>query len=365
VSSLHAGVVFAEAISAGADDPASSTRRGWIQGPLFDLALFTLSPLSGILVVLTAMYMPFGQYIGPAVVYLVAIPHYLSTFTFYFVDDQVAYHRTRWVAFFVGPLICIAVVVAALVWRQAALFQSGVFIWNVYHVALQSAGILSLYRWLNGGAATERRVSVLAILAVNASMAFFRLERYPPLHGTLSSVHPLLPELLWAASVVVAVLSLVAFGYRLMRRSRPIALPEGAFLATSLLLFHPYLWVDDSELATIGMLTGHFVQYLTIVWLLHRRKCRELPSGSLGHRFLGYISGRTPVLVGTLVSTGLLLFIVDRVTTALGSHWVYQVSWNVLVIMHFYLDGLIWTFRRPFVRASIGKYLIREDHRVV
>jgi hypothetical protein len=348
------------------DAPASGAQKGWIESPWFDLSLFTLSPLSGIVVVLAAMYAPWGPYIGPAAVYLVAIPHYLSTFTFYFGDDQREYYKTRWIAFYVGPLICIAVVCAAILSDRAALYQSGTFTWNVYHVALQSAGILGLYRWLNGGPATERRVTMVAIVATSASMAFYRLERYPPLHDTLTSVHPALPGLVWTAALVVAVCSLATLGYRIVRRRQRMALPEGAFLATSLLLFHPYLWVDDSELATLGMLMGHFVQYLAIVWLLHRRKYGAASrSGSLAQQLLGYVSGRTAVLLGTLAGAGILLFIADLGSRALGIPWVYQVSWNVLVIMHFYLDGLIWTFRRPFVRASIGKYLILDDRRRV
>ena len=355
---------FPPGFAAVAEPPAPDVQKGWIQSPLFDLALFTLSPLSGVVVVLAAMYAPGGRYIGPAAVYLVAIPHYLSTFTFYLSDDQREYYNTRWIAFYVGPFVCMAIVFAAILSDHAALYQSGQFTWNVYHVALQSAGILGLYRWLNGGPAAERRVATIAIVATSAAMAFFRVERYPPLHGTLSAVHPALPGLVWTASIAVALLSLATLGRRLMRRPHRLTLPEGAFLATSLLLFHPYLWVDDSELATLGMLMGHFVQYLAIVWLLHRRKYgARSQTGSLGQQMLGFVSGRTPVLVGTLVAAGLLLFIADRASRTLGIPWVYQVSWNVLVIMHFYLDGLIWAFRRPFVRESIGRYLILDDRR--
>jgi hypothetical protein len=111
---------------------------------------------------------------------------------------------------------------------------------------------------------------------------------------------------------------------------------------------------------------GHFVQYLAIVWLLHRRKYgAQSGTGSLAQQMLEFVSGRTPVLVGTLVGAGVLLFIADRASRTLGIPWVYQVSWNVLVIMHFYLDGLIWAFRRPFVRESIGRYLILDDRRRV
>lgn len=356
-------MALAHAVSVGdTQDAVEHATRGWIHSRPVDLALFILSPLSGIAVVLAALYLPWGAYVAMAAVYFVAIPHYLSTFTFYFGDENLAYYRTRWVAFFVGPLVCIAVVFAAILSRHADLYQAGQFSWNIYHVALQGAGILGLYRLLNGGPANERATATLTILATAAAMAFFRLDRYPPMWNTLSAVSPILPTLLFPAALVVAIAAGAALAYKIARRPRRIAAPEAAFLATCLLLFHPYLWVIDSELATLGMLMGHFVQYLGIVWLVHRRKYGRT-SGSPGQRFLGYVSGRTPVLVGTLAATGVIFVIFDQGSRALGIPWLYQVAWNVLVIMHFYLDGLIWAFRRPFIRESIGSYLILPDHR--
>src|SRR5260370_27542006 len=47
--------------------------------------------------------------------------------------------------------------------------------------------------------------------------------------------------------------------------------------------------VRDSDLATFGMLMGHFVQYLGIVWLLNRRKYFAA-EGSGRQRLLSSIS---------------------------------------------------------------------------
>lgn len=352
----------AHAVPMAAARSVDHTTRGWIHSRPVDLALFILSPLSGVAVVLAALYLPWGAYVAMASVYFVAIPHYLSTFTFYFGDENFAYYRTRWVAFFLGPLVCIAIVFAAIWSRHAHLYQAGQFTWNIYHVALQGAGILGLYRLLNGGPASERPAATLALLSTAAAMAFFQLDRYPPLWNTLSAITPSLPPLVFPVTLVVAIASVLNLFYKISRRQRRIAVPEAAFLGTSLLLFHPYLWVADSELATLGMLMGHFVQYLGIVWLLHHRKYGH-PSGSPSQRMLGYVSGRMPVLIGTLAATGVIFLIFDQGSRALGIPWLYQMAWNVLVIMHFYLDGLIWAFRRPFIRESVGSYLILPDHR--
>jgi hypothetical protein len=37
---------------------------------------------------------------------------------------------------------------------------------------------------------------------------------------------------------------------------------------------------------------------------------------------------------------------------------LYTVSWFAFTFIHFYLDGLIWAFRQPFVRESVGSYLL-------
>ena len=341
----------------------SDTHTGWIQARGFDLALFTLSPLSGVLVVLAALHGPWGHVVAPSAVYFVAIPHYLSTFTFYMDDENLAYYKTRWLAFFAGPAICAAVVLAAVLSQRAALFQTVQFTWNIYHVALQSAGILGIYRWLNGGPASERSTATWAIVSTSAAMAFFHLERFGPMYGTLAGVHPMLPQLVFLVALTVAVPSVLIVATRLLRRPERTSLPELAFLATSLLLFHPYLWVDDSELATLGMLMGHFVQYLAIVWLLNRRK-HAVPTGSTRQRALSAVSGHTSTLLATLVVTGTLFFFFDRVSRLAGVPWAYQIAWNIIVIMHFYLDGLLWAFKRRFVRESIGQYLILPDHRI-
>jgi hypothetical protein len=31
--------------------------------------------------------------------------------------------------------------------------------------------------------------------------------------------------------------------------------------------------------------------------------------------------------------------------------------------VHFYLDGLIWAFRKPFVRQALGPYVTLPSHR--
>ncbi len=340
-----------------AETAAGAAHRGWIHSPAFDLALFILSPLAGLCVLWANAELPGGAQVVLAATYLVAIPHYLSSFTFFLGDDNLAYYRTRRLAFFAGPLAIVAAVAVLRVLELHQPVQVAMFVWNVWHVAMQSAGIATIYRQLNGGPPGERGPARLAILGVNASMAFWYVDRFPPLYDLLAAVHPLAPWALRAVCLPVGAAALAVLLWRMARRPRPVAPAEGAFLATSLLLFHPYLWVEDANLATFGMLMGHFLQYLAIVWLLNHRKYSAAP-GSSRQRFLGRVSAEPVLILAAIAAMGITFYAANRLSVIMGAPMTYVVAWNALTLVHFYIDGLVWAFRDPFVRRTVGPYLI-------
>jgi hypothetical protein len=335
-------------------------KRGWIQSSLFDLSLFTLSPLVGLFVILPVLVSPKGLHVFIAATYLIAIPHYVSSFSFYLGDENLAHYRTRRLAFFVGPVLIFIAVMALRLTKIDAAVQSTLYVWNVYHVSMQSTGILSLYRRLNGGLVSESRFARVSILGVNGTLAFFHIDRFPPIYQNLLRMR--FP--VWTirpAFLGVAVVGLLFYLNSLRRRAKPIRAPEVIFLVSSLLLFHPYLWVRDLNLATFGMLMGHFLQYLGIVWLLNRRKYSTV-EGSGRQRLLSSISMKTPLLLLALVSVGVVFYLAQKSSDWLGVPISYVIVWNSLALVHFYLDGLIWAFKDPFVRKSIGPYLTPESH---
>jgi hypothetical protein len=303
-----------------------------------------------------------GGYLGILATYLIAIPHYLSSFTFYLGDENLAYYRTRRLAFFIGPVLILMAVFGLRLLRFDAIVQSAMFVWNVYHVSLQSAGILSIYRRLNAGAITEKPFAYASILAVNATMAFWHVERFAPLYELLRKVHfPI--SLIRPAFLTFALLAFALYLFHLGRRSTKVSAAEIAFLVSTFLLFHPYLWVRDMNLATFAMLMGHFLQYLGIVWLLNRRKYAAA-EGSISQRVLFTVSRSTPLLLLSFVSVGLVFYVAQKGTAFLGIPISYVILWNSMTLIHFYLDGLVWAFKDPFVRKSIGPYLTPGTHMV-
>lgn len=338
--------------------------RGWIESPAYDVAIFSLSPLVGLLLILVDHFSRWGHAAGDLAVYFVGIPHYLSTFTFYFGDQNRDQYRLRWTAFFLGPLIIFAAVLSLRSLAVQGVVQSAIFVWNVYHVSFQSSGILSLYRRLNGGLQAEKRWAQLTMLFVNSTMASWNLKNFSPLYGLLLRIHPWAPIVLRYAFLTTAVVVGTGFTVQLLRRQRPLRLPEQIFLISSLFLFHPYLWVKDYLLATIAMLMGHFIQYLGIIWLLNRRKYAQQSSGSAAQQWLIRLSTRPRLLMTSLLLVGAFFLSIDRGSRIFGMYFSYIIVWNSLVLIHFYIDGLVWAFKDPFVRKTVGPFLVLDSHLV-
>jgi hypothetical protein len=335
--------------AAPAAPPRGEAASPWIESRGFDLAFFILSPLAGLALLLA--YPVGGPAMALAAAALVGGPHYLASYSFYFWGDASRHHRERWIVHFVVPVAIVAAVACVALFEIPGIIIFTVYFWNAWHVARQSCGILSVYR-LRGGHSSERhkRIVNAAILSVSLCMALWNLEWYPELHRLLAAPAPALPRLLWIVSAIAAAGSLGALAVSLLERRRAGAapsLPEWAFLATSLTLFHPYLWVRDANLATVGMLMGHFIQYLAIVWLVNRRKFASAPGTSTPPAFAAM--WRDPrLMLGLFALTGSLFLLLQINLMAVTI---------ALVLLHFYLDGVFWAFRRAEVRKVLGPYL--------
>ena len=343
---------------------AESTRRGWIHSPAFDLAFLILAPLAGFaLAVVGLSYSVTLPAVIFAAAYVLGIPHYLASFAFFLGDENRAYARGAWPLFYVAPAaICVAV---GLLYasRAAPVVHAVIFVWNIYHVATQSSGVLSLYRRLAGGGQEERRWAHGTLLAFNAAMALWSLDAFPPLRDSLVAIHRDLPVLVVQACLVAGAGCAIGYARQVRRRGFAFSAAEAACLASGLALFTPYLWIADANLATLTMLAGHFIQYLALVWLVSRRKYTP-PAGSAAQRWLGRLGGSWPALLVFMATSGSLFFIFDKLSHAIGAYMLFMIAFNCLALVHFYLDGLIWAFRNPFIRRTVGPFLTLEAHRL-
>jgi hypothetical protein len=337
---------------------------GWIHSRAFDLSFFLLSPLLGFALAASLPLHGVDLLVLSAANYLIGVPHYFASFAFFGDSENRAYARQRTLTFVGVPLlICVAVATLYLT-RQQHWVHSVLFVWNVWHVASQSSGIVSLYRKLAGGRMEERPWAHRAIVSANATMAFWFLERFPPLWNLLVAVDPALPRLLRYASAAAALFFAIGYVRQVLRRGFGLSLAEAASLATALLLFTPFLWVEDANNATLSMLVGHFVQYLAIVWLLNHRKYASAPQQPAGQRLLAALGRSWRGVALYMLGAGALFALFEAGTRLLNVYVIFMVAFNALALTHFWLDGLIWAFRDPYIRRTVAPYLTVDAQRL-
>jgi hypothetical protein len=342
---------------------AASTNAGWIESPKYDLWLLALPPLFGIAMCSFAWALDAAIVSGVSL-FLLGMPHYLSTYSYYFDDRNAEYARKRAFAFYAGPVLIVLALTGAIALKFYMLVAVVVDVWNVFHVSRQSSGILSVYRHLNAGDNRSEKVPAnLALVCIGFGLYSLTINDQPDFMYYLRrlpiDVTPYIgPVLLSAGLIALATLVL-----RMRRRAMSFVTPETIFLTTSALLFLPYVLMKDRHNATSAMLAGHYVQYLGLIWLLNYRKYAQV-TGSFKQRMLASVSRSVPRVLILLLSLVALTTLVDRGVhhfNAMGLHnWIL----NLVVLMHFYLDGLVWAFKHPHTRATIGPYLLLPDHRI-
>ena len=333
----------------------SPIRRQWIESPLFDLLFFTFSGVSTLPFVVLALAV--DQRFG-VLFFLLAFPHYLSTLTFYFWDENYDRHHARALAFFGGPVVIAAAVVALMLTGLPAIVMITLFLWNTFHVARQNCGILSIYRVRSGNYdLREKSAANAAIIATNFWFAFWNIETLEPLQGMGAQWMQRLRDIRLALGII-AVVTLLHLARVLWKRTavgNAMKAPELLFLAMAVTFFHPYLWMPTSNSATAVMLMPHYLQYLGIVWLIHRRRSR---SGIAEHpRALRWISASTPVLLASILAAGSAAIAASIILRHAGYATLFGSFIVLIALEHFYLDGLFWAFRDPAVRKSMGPYL--------
>lgn len=335
----------------------------WIQSPLFDAILFVAPGLAVLPIVLLALGV--DRHFGVLFVAL-AFPHYMSTLAFYFWDENRPRLRAQWIAFFAGPAIIALAFTALMAGGAPKIMAVALLAWNTFHVALQNCGIASIYRHRAGVTdPLQKSATNFAIISVSAFCAIWNIrsnDAFDPLLR-ISPDYALYLRVGFGAVAVAALLRLAWSISARMTHNQAPTLPEALFLISALIFFHPYLWLSDNNQATAVMLLPHYLQYLGIVWLLHRRRFRNA-EGSAPQRVLSVISSSTPILFGCILMLGLFIVVVSVGLRHAGRASVFQFVFMLTAFEHYYLDGLFWAFRDPTVRKTIGPYLTRYTRSV-
>lgn len=335
------------------------TRAAWIESSAFDVFLLVLTPLTLLPLVIGFNYFPA---VVVKVYFVLALAHYASSFVFYFWDENQAYQRGRWLAFFAGP----ALIVSAYLLLLSAGFLSVIFVvvvfWNTWHVARQNCGILSLYRSRAQVPDVDRRQKSAAdnaIISVSIFLMLWNIDTNDDVVGLFAWVSPHLLVIVKTGVAAAALLFTAKLVVALIGRKAQLGVPEGLFIASSLAFFYPYLFAATSGQATTLMLLPHFVQYMALVWLLHRRKFGRAAAGV--PVVVRRMSANIYLLVFVLFAVGAGFYVLNTIAYRVGhkewaNHFVL-----IIALTHFYIDGLNWSFRRAHVRQTMLPFLLPQQ----
>jgi hypothetical protein len=338
--------------------PLAAEQRHWIASPGFDLIFFILAPLVTAPIVIGVRYsIPLLASIG----IVLAVPHYFSTGSFLLWEENAKFQRSQWMAYAGIPLL-IAIAFALLVGFHVPLvIQTILFIWTIFHVAAQNCGILGIYRHRAGVTdPRQKKLANLAIISVSAWFSLWFIDTHEDLQPLLNRIDLPLAKWAWIAAGSIAAFALVRLATGLMTRIRAgqaMSLPEAAFLGMSLLMFVPYSLIRDANVGTYVMLLPHYVQYLGIVWLMNRRRAAASPQRDT----LRNLSRSLLPLVALLAGIGIavtVLFMYLRKTTDLT---LYSSIFNLVVLEHYYYDGVVWAFRKKHVRQTMTPWLVQPE----
>jgi len=333
-------------------------RAGWIHSAPFDTFLLIFAPLVT-LPLIAAIYFQIPL-LAVVVGVTLAFAHYSSTVSFFFWNENREYHRVRWLAFVGGPVVIVTVYFLLLGFAVPYVIQFILFFWNTLHVSRQNCGILSIYRNKGGVKDPEmvqRHAANRAIIAVSVFLAVWNIDTHKEVSALFGLVSGNLNLYVKIATGIVAAFFMGQLGVALLRRKEMLGLPETMFLASSLGFFWPYLFIKSSEVATFAMLLPHYVQYMSLVWLLHRRKFGSATEGAPTP--LLRMSAKLIYLIPVLFAVGFSFYVMKQVfeITEDGKWW-FETIYLLIAFLHFYMDGLIWSFRRPHVRQTILPFLL-------
>jgi hypothetical protein len=333
----------------------------WIHSPGFDFLLLIAAPLVTI-PIFAGIYLRI-PFLAIGCAFALAFSHYMSTMAFYFWKENREYHRSRWLAFFAGPLI-LAVIYGLLIGFEVPyVVQVVLLAWNTWHVSRQNCGILSIYRSRAGVQnPVQKNTANNAILSVSCFLATWNIESHREVMGFFGWFSA---ELSWIIKIVfgaIAAIYMARLIVALVRRKEPLGLAEALFLIAGLGFFYPYLFIRDSNIATLAMLLPHYVQYLALVWLLHRRKFGTANDGA--PVVLRQISSRLIILIPVLMAVGFPIYWIWGYMVSVGQEWWFGAVYVLIAFEHYYLDGLIWSFRRKHVRETMLPFLLRRPAQV-
>ncbi|MCS6775184.1 MAG: hypothetical protein RMJ43_13460 [Chloroherpetonaceae bacterium] len=278
-------------------------------------------------------------------------PHIFQTFSRTHYDGAEFARRPGLYTWGLGAFLAAGLVITALGWEARLIVFAAIY--GTWHIIRQHAGFLKIYKRLNDD--TDPLDDWIDFATFYTGMFACLLNDYADIRGPvviyrdLQATFPSLPadigEVGWGAFLVL----LMVFGARQVWRvmqGRSINVPKvllmAAALSTHYFVFFatatPFLVAEALETAY------HDVQYQGWMWHYQRRRFPGVRHVALKWLAVGMLYG---LVVGVIETYGLM--------QRGWAMWLF-VPFTMVVLFHYYVDGLIWRFREcPELRPLIAR----------
>ncbi|HEY9786466.1 MAG TPA: hypothetical protein V6D17_13750 [Candidatus Obscuribacterales bacterium] len=278
--------------------------------------------------------------------------HYVDkrNYQYYFATTE----RTIKYAVIPPLILLLSLVVGYFYWQIVFVVY---MIWTVPHFVQQNVGILLLYH--NHGqneAIVPRQLEAKSQQIAGLFFSMLAVDRLF-LHGT--AIAPFFMALI-AVVFCALLVSVTAYLFQLLsqvKKGAYINVPALLFWLASIMFFLPFAYVSkDPNISIIIPSLLHWIQYIALNYVLVKRKYAaeerkaDLPSAKPMLFFLVFCSVILCLQFGPWMAFN--TYFADKINI-----WIS--AFLGLGMVHYWIDGLIWKFRDPFIRSNTLPFIVR------
>lgn len=283
----------------------------------------------------------FENLLSLLVILLFAEPHFGATWTLFSDKKMIDHAKKNKFEYFYNTILLIFFSIV-LFFINKSIFYILFFLYNAWHVTKQSFGICKLY----GNNTFEIKFQRKIIFLFNSFIILFGSILYLML-GVISKE---------SAKNLGFIVLLSTFIFVVIQKIKYKNLENALLSLTGILIFIPSFFVTKPIHAILAGVTMHYSQYLGITLKIFASKNKLKIIGLKD--LLKNISKMKRYFVWIFFygSMATLLTFIGRGTDTFSSNLI--IIPIIGQIVHFYLDGLIWKFQDPRIKAMTLKYLI-------
>ncbi|WP_291720898.1 hypothetical protein [Bernardetia sp.] len=276
-------------------------------------------------------------------------PHIFQTFSRTHADKEEFEERKHMHTWGLAAFIVVGLAITLMGFEKELIVFAAFF--GSWHIIRQHSGFLKAYKGVNQDFEKIDEYLDLGLFYSGMFVCFFRdysdIKSPVVIYRELTANFPYLPpqitEVVWSVFIFFLVLFVLRQGWRLYKR-QPINVPKILFLVAALSTHYfvffltalPFLVAESLETVY------HNIQYQGFVMHYQRKRFSHIKNVVLKWFGVAMIYG---LVVGTIEIVGLMTN---------GWAKLLFVPFTMIVIYHYYIDGLIWKFgKNPELRKLL------------